>query len=246
MKLAFGKKEYFEELFSKSSFEDDPWGHNWRASQQYRYQRYLELLRGIIGKHLRILDIGCALGDFTVQVKESLQPEEIRAIDISEEAVSRAKVKYKDSGIKFSVNSLPHLEEFKDGSFDSVLALEVLYYLGYRERIRALEEINRILKKGGFLLVSVNIREPPYFRIDEFYNLINSFFQIKKVEYCYGKIYSFFETKLLLLKRTMFKKIIRFLLSIEKPVVAGQFLTKLILGRKGITVMYILAQKAES
>jgi len=245
MKANFGEKLYFEELFSRS-LDDDPWGHNWRACHQYRYQRYLRLISTAHNKQSKILDIGCALGDFTVQVKELLQPKEIWAIDISEEAIKKAMIKYKQSGIKFKVNSLPHLEEFKDSSFDLVLALEVLYYLGYRERIRAIEGIKRILKKEGLLLISVNIGEPPYFQIDEFYNLISSFFQIKRVEYIYGKIYSFFETKLLLLKRTMFKKIIRFLLSIKKLVEVGQCLTKLLLANKGITIMYILAQKNES
>jgi len=65
----------------------------------------------------------------------------------------------------------------------------------------------------------------------------------EKVEYYYGKIYSFFETKLLLLERTIFKKIIRFFLSINRLVEVGQFLTKSLLGRKGITIMCVLAQK---
>ena len=59
----------------------------------------------------------------------------------------------------------------------------------------------------------------------------------------FDKLYSFFERKLLILDRGILKKLIRYILSIRFLVTTGQFLTKLVLGRKGITIMYILAQK---
>jgi len=241
MKAKWGKKEYFEELFFNSSI-DDPWRHNWRISQQDRYCQYLKLLNRFKKKNLRILDIGCALGDFTVQLKELLQLREIYAIDISEEAIRRADLKYRNSGIKFRVGALPNLEEFKNDSFNIVLVLEVLYYLEKEDRIKALKEIKRILKEDGFLLISVNINKPPYFKIDEFYNLIDDFFLIKKVEYRYAKIYSFFERKLLILDRSVFKKLVRYLLSLKVLVSVCQSLTNFTMAERGITGMIILAQ----
>lgn len=84
----------------------------------------MKLLSDNNDKNLRILDIDCALGDFTVQVKELLRPQELCAIDISEAAIRKAILKYKNSGIKFKTGSLPNLEEFKGESFNLVLASE--------------------------------------------------------------------------------------------------------------------------
>lgn len=243
----FGKKEYFERLFSLSSLTEDPWGHNWRASQQFRYDSYLKLLRfnNLDKKRLNILDIGCSLGDFTARVERALKPREIWAIDISEVAIEKARIKYKNSKINFKVGSLPNLVEFKDNSFNLLLSLEVLYYMAKEDRIKALKEMKRVLKKDGFILISVNINKPPYFQIYEFYNLVGQFFKIEKVEYNYGKIYSFFENRIFVLEKTVFKKFIRYILSIEILVIISQFLTKIILGRKGITLMCVLAKKIE-
>lgn len=240
-KLKFGTKDYFDKLYNNSK---EPWGFSFRASQQYRYNAYLQTLKHFSDNYTSILDIGCSQGQFTTVLQDIAS--NIIAIDISERAIQRAKEKYGGcKKIRFEVGSLPLLK-YNNEQFDLVLALEVLYYLEKEERIKALKEIKRVLKKDGFLLISVNIGNPPYFKIDEFYNLVNDFFQIRIAEYGYTRIYSFFERKLLLLEMTKLQKIIRYLLSLEILVNIGQRLTKLIFGRKGITIMYIMAQKSES
>lgn len=242
-KLKFGTKDYFDKLYNNS---EEPWGFSFRVAQQYRYNAYLQTLKQFSDndKYSSVLDIGCSQGQFTAMLQGIAS--NISAIDISEMAIQRAKEKYDDcKKIRFEVGSLPSLK-YGNEQFDLVLALEVLYYLEKEERIKALKEIKRVMKKDGFLLISVNIGKVPYFKIDEFYNLINDFFQIRTVEYCYTRIYSFFERKLLRLERTKLQKIIRYLLSLERLVNIGQRLTKLIFGRKGITIMYIMAQKSES
>ena len=237
MRNKFGTKEYFDELYASS---DEPWHISFRASQQYRYNTYLQMLKQFSDNYGSMLDIGCSQGQFTISLQDIASS--VIAIDISKLAIQRAKKKYSDyKKIRFEVGNLPLLK-YNNEQFDLVLALEVLYYLEKEDRVESLKEIKRVLKKDGFLLISVNINKPPYFQIGEFYNLINQFVKIKKVGYSYGKIYSFFERILLVLDKTPLKKIVRYFLSIEIFVSIGQRLTKLILGRKGITVMYILAQ----
>jgi len=238
MRNKFGTKEYFDELYASS---DEPWHFSFRASQQYRYNAYLQILKQFSDNYGITLDIGCSQGQFTMALQNIASS--VIAIDISKIAIQRAKKHIvATKNIRFEVGSLPLLK-YNNEQFDLVLVLEVLYYLEKEDRIEALKEIKRVLNKDGFLLISVNINNSPYFQIDEFYNLINQFFKIKKVGYSYSKIYSFFERILLVLDRTPLKKIVRYFLSIELFVDIGQHLTKLILGRKGITVMYILAQK---
>lgn len=237
----FGSKEYFSKLYAMS---EEPWGISFRASQQCRYDVYIQMLRQFSHRYDSVLDIGCSQGQFTMLLKDIAS--KITAIDISETSIQRAKTKYGDcKKMNFEVGSLPLLK-YKDNQFDLVLVLEVLCYLGKKDRIRALKETKRILTKDGFLLMSVNINKPPYFQIDEFYNLIKSFFQIKKVNYAYGKIYFFFEKRLLILNETIFKNTIRHFLSIKVLVGISEFLTKLILAKKGITNIYILAEKTEN
>ncbi len=239
IRYRFSTKEYFEELYDTS---DEPWGISYRSSQQYRYKFCLQLLKRFSARYESVLDIGCSQGQFTVLLKDVAS--KITAIDISERAIQRAKKQYGEyENIKFEVGGLPLLP-YNNNSFNLITALEVLYYLEKEERKRALGEIKRVLKNDGFLLLSVKINKPPYFQMDEFYDLVDNFFRIDKVEYNYGRIYSFFERRLLIFDRTVFKKIIRFFLSITMLVSISQFLTKLILGRKGVTTMYILAKNA--
>jgi len=237
----FGSKEYFNKLYAMS---EEPWGISFRASQQYRYRVCIRFLKEFSKNYKSALDIGCSQGQFTILLKNIVS--KTTAVDTSEEAIQRAKDKYADyKNIKFEVGELPLLK-YGDDSFDLVIALEVLYYLRKEERNKALKEIKRILKKDGILLISVNINKLPYFQIDEFCSLVSEFFKIKKAEYIYGKIYSFFEKRLLILDRTIFKRFICYLLSIKVLVSISNPLTKLILGKKGITNMCILAEKADN
>ena len=60
-----GTKEWFESMFKNVGEEGDRWGHHWRGSQKFRYDRYIKILKTILPtkKKIKILDVGCALGD---------------------------------------------------------------------------------------------------------------------------------------------------------------------------------------
>lgn len=238
---SFGSEEYFNTLYTNSK---EPWGISFRASQQHRYKRHIHILKQFHNVYASILDIGCSQGQFTILLQDV--SSNITAIDISEIAIQRAIEKYGIcKTIKFESGSLPWLK-YDNEQFDLVLALEILHYLKKEDRTKALKEIKRVMVNKGFFIISNNIGKSSDFKIDEVYNTINDFFKIKKIEYDYGRIYSFFEGKLLLLESTKLQKIIRYLLSIEILVKIGQRLTRLIIGRKGITKMCIIAQKSES
>jgi len=239
----FGKKVYFEKIFSESSEKSDPWGSDWRASQQYRYELYEKILseeKNIV--YSKILDIGCSLGDFTIREQKIFKPKELWGIDTSSVAISKARNKYPSCKINFKEVALPDLSFFKDDEFDLITALEVIYYLDRENRIRALSEIKRVLKPGKFLLISVNINNPPYFKIDEFESLLNDFFEIKKCGYYYGKIHYFFESKMIRLEKTPLRGLNHYILSNKFLVRLGDFLTRIIMKKSGITIMYALCQ----
>ena len=98
-------------------------------------RRYLETLP----PGSRVLDAGCGEG---VLVDEYADRLDIRGVDANY------------SSPRVTTGSLTKLP-FPDGSFDSVLCLDVLEHLAYDDQPRALAEMHRVLGGGGDLLVSV-------------------------------------------------------------------------------------------
>ena len=96
-----------------------------------------------------ILDAGCGTGYGTAEFTGIAAS--VTAFDISEDAVKAARDQYARPGVRWlqaGCESLP----FADGSFDLVVAFEVIEHL---ERWRELlSEARRVLKHSGVLLVS--------------------------------------------------------------------------------------------
>lgn len=104
--------------------------------------KYLPQKRG-----LKVLDAGCGTG----AMLPSLQRYgDVTGVDLSDEALKLAKKRGKV--VKSEITKLP----FKSGSFDLVVCLDVLYHQWVEDDSRVIKEFNRVLKKGGLLL----LREP--------------------------------------------------------------------------------------
>jgi len=81
----------------------------------------------------------------------------ITAIDISDEMIARARKNIEAAGldpdkVSFSTGNIEALP-YADGQFDSVICAGVIEYL--REDTKALNELFRILKPGGTLVITV-------------------------------------------------------------------------------------------
>lgn len=227
-------KEYFEQLYKGTS---EPWGLDKRASQLVRYEQYLNLLEPYFNHKQKVLDIGCGKGYFTKTFANRVA--NVTCIDISEEAI-RQGIPAKN--IHYQVGSLPVLD-FEDAVFDLALPLEVIYYLSTEEQKRALSEIDRILNKNGHVLFSVNIGPKPYFRVAEFTQLVETHFDILVAQPVYGRLYRFWEQKALTVETTPLGSIARTWLEWKTPVQFFNWLSRLIYGEKGITLLAVLARK---
>lgn len=163
----------------------DGWGFSFRRSQLYRFKKYLDMLikNNIKGK---ILEIACSTGFFTNLMSNSVKNIEIKAVDISQIAIDKAKKKYPN--IDFSVQKLPDVN-FEGESFDCVTAIEVLSYLDDEGRMQSIANIRNILKDDGYAIISVNIGEKPYFKLDEIRNLVSDKFEIIYEDGLYIKTY---------------------------------------------------------
>ena len=163
----------------------DGWGFSFRRSQLYRFKKYLDMLikNNIKGK---ILEIACSTGFFTNLMSNSIKNIEIKAVDISQIAIDKAKKEYPN--IDFSVQKLPDVN-FEGESFDCVTAIEVLSYLDNEGRMQSMANIRNILKDDGYAIISVNIGKKPYFKLDEIRNLVSDKFEIIYEDGLYIKTY---------------------------------------------------------
>jgi SAM-dependent methyltransferase len=106
----------------------------------------LDMLRGL--RVQRALDVGCGNGEVSAALAELLGGTVVCS-DISSVAVEQCRARGLEAHqVELGGARLP----FQDGSFDLVFMTEVLEHLLYPDR--ALVEIHRTLRPGGYLLLS--------------------------------------------------------------------------------------------
>ncbi|MEO5571871.1 MAG: class I SAM-dependent methyltransferase [Bacteroidia bacterium] len=122
---------------------EDIW--NWASpAGQIRAQRRSDFFvkTAHITNRDKVLEIGCGTGLFTRKVYESTKAD-ITATDLSEDLLIEAREKFSEG--KFLIDDAMKMK-FTDGSFDVVFGSSILHHL---ELKKALEEILRVMKKGG-------------------------------------------------------------------------------------------------
>ncbi len=101
------------------------------------------------GRNGRILDVGCADG-FISSIIAKETGAKVYGIDISDSSVREAGKKGIEAKV---VNIDSDTFPFKDGSFDAVFCGDVLEHVYDTESV--IREMNRLLKKGGYAVISV-------------------------------------------------------------------------------------------
>lgn len=158
------RQKYADEILNKVVDDYDSIAvefDNTRNFPWYEFEIYRELLK----KGETVLDLGCGNG----RLYESLKDFNIKyvGIDVSKELLKKAQLKYrKKDGISSAV--------FKEGSFlsipikqrmfDKVYCVASFHHIPSRKyRLDALQNIKRVLKKDGTLIISVwNLWQPRY------------------------------------------------------------------------------------
>ncbi len=78
----WGTKQWQNDHFPKDQLDSDgdTWGMRWRGMDKMRHSSYLKLIGPdlLVGQSLRVLDIGCALCDFTKKAWNLNQDTESR------------------------------------------------------------------------------------------------------------------------------------------------------------------------
>lgn len=100
-------------------------------------------------KGKKVLDIGSWTGPFEVLIYDVAK--EITAVDIEERAL---KVLQKNLPRVVTVKALSHKLPFGDGAFDTTCFFDVIEHIPQGYELATLLEINRVLKKGGYLFIA--------------------------------------------------------------------------------------------
>lgn len=130
----------------KFDYEEKVWGgETLRLSPVHfralRLKYALESLKEVKGK---VLDVGCAAGDFAEGIKFYRSDLDFFGIDISQKAVGIAQKRV--LGAKFSVADAQKMP-FSDNFFDTVLCFDLIEHVEFPQKV--VSEIHRVLKPKG-------------------------------------------------------------------------------------------------
>ena len=105
---------------------------------------------------MKILDTGCGFGGTLGLLNKSYSKMDLHGLNVDARQVERARTKVlpregSDNKITFKVGDACQLD-YPDNSFDMVIAVECIFHFSSREKY--LQEVKRILKPGGKLVVS--------------------------------------------------------------------------------------------
>jgi ubiquinone/menaquinone biosynthesis C-methylase UbiE len=126
-------------------------------------QRVNQVLQIPFGK--KVLDIGCSDGAVIIEIAKKWDCDKAIGIDVSHSAINDAKniLSSFDPQIQERISFLESFIEdldFPDNYFDTISACETLEHIGHGQLDRAMDNLVRMLKKDGNIVVTVPNRTP--------------------------------------------------------------------------------------
>jgi ubiquinone/menaquinone biosynthesis C-methylase UbiE len=142
-------------------------GHLLDSGYRRRIQPPAQLIeRSGIKKGMQVLDLGCGSGAFTPFIARVVgQKGKVYALDIQADMLRQLENKLSKPENK-NIKNIKLIEgnayelPFEDNSLDLVNMVTVLQEIP--DRNRALHEVRRVLKRGGFLAVTELFPDPDY------------------------------------------------------------------------------------
>ncbi len=136
----------------------------------------------------KIIDIGAGTGAYSIPLAE--EGFDVTAVELIKHNLMT--LKRKNTKVKSYLGNATDLHNFKDNSFNIVLLFGPMYHLiTEEEKIKALKEAKRIVKKSGLILISYYMNEYAIIthgfientiKEDIKNNLVDSFFHITPKE----------------------------------------------------------------
>jgi O-antigen biosynthesis protein len=124
-----------------------PWAPDINVIYEH-YHRYL--WAGTLVAGMRVLDIGSGEGYGSALLAATAQA--VVGVDTDPRTVEHSLLNYAGHNLSFDTGSATDLSAYPDGSFDAVVAFEILEHL--TDQTTMLREIRRVLTEDGFLVMS--------------------------------------------------------------------------------------------
>lgn len=102
-------------------------------------------------KQNKVLDVGCGTGEFSI----FFDPKNYAGIDIEPAYINYAKKNYQGEFLVADATKMP----FASQSFDTAVILGVLHHLPDDFCLKIFNEVKRVLKNGGGLLIMEDVAE---------------------------------------------------------------------------------------
>lgn len=138
--------------------------------------RVIELVLPHINPQDTILDLCCGTGTLTTMFANFVYPDcKIIGVDLSKGQIIEAIKKNHHSNLKFKVMNASNLR-FASETFNIVIISAALHEMNKDLRFRVLHEVNRVLKKDGYLFI-FDHHEPSEPKLRVLYNLYLGFWE---------------------------------------------------------------------
>lgn len=142
-------------------------GWDWDAVKSESWneisEEFLPVALSWVRKYHSVLDIGTGKGRHAFFFAKN--GFKVRAIDLSESSITYVKEQIKEKGldnIDARVEDMAELS-YENQSFDCVICFHTIYHTSYDGVVKALREINRVLKDKGEAFISFNTKDNPHY-----------------------------------------------------------------------------------
>jgi SAM-dependent methyltransferase len=175
---------------STIKFWDEKFGERLSTDKRYDPQKAIPIieieegLRWLIKEADSLVDFGCGSGNLLFK-SLFLGTKKAIGIDISPKAIELAnqtsKVNKMDNKTDFKVGGIELLKKIEENSIDAGASFNTIDNILPDDAILVLNEMNRILKRNGKLLIKLNDVIPQnVFEEDDYYQLISDDFYKEK------------------------------------------------------------------
>ena len=133
-------------VFDKKNLDNFFLNHSKLSDTQTQFEKYLP------NNNIKILDVACGVGYWLDKYHSYSSPSLLTGVDISSSSIELCKKRFEKNNINLihtSAETLP----FQNESYDFISCHGAIHHM--QNPVLAIEEISRVLKKDGEIIISV-------------------------------------------------------------------------------------------